>query len=397
MPAVSVVMCVFNAEAFLHEAMGSIFAQTFRDFELIVVDDASTDRTPEILAGYTDPRIRVIRNSSNLGVGRARNRGLRLARGKYIAMHDADDASVPDRLAQEVAYLESHPEVGLVGSAAFWVTTSQTLSQTFPDIRDFRFPDSALNLETAGRLEFDTNWFALPSNGQTRALFVSPLSDLAIAWTLLRHSAFCNPTVMFRRTVYEQVGGFSEKQEHRYCEDYAMFSKFARQTRLANLESPLITYHYHSDSTSAKHAAEQAAQQEGVQQENLCWIMGCESVAPETWLAWRKFVFPTIPASPLTFEEVKELRALLPIIASNFYAAYDLGNGAEVKRHHRQTLFAWARHAIGLSYKPRKTVGFISRLLLALLGIRLLANILYPKKATRSCGRNSTNSNTSSH
>jgi len=368
MPAVSVVMCVFNAEAFLHEAMGSIFAQTFRDFELIVVDDASTDRTPEILAGYTDPRIRVIRNSSNLGVGRARNRGLRLARGKYIAMHDADDASVPDRLAQEVAYLESHPEVGLVGSAAFWVTTSQTLSQTFPDIRDFRFPDSALNLETAGRLEFDTNWFALPSNGQTRALFVSPLSDLAIAWTLLRHSAFCNPTVMF-----------------------------ARQTRLANLESPLITYHYHSDSTSAKHAAEQAAQQEGVQQENLCWIMGCESVAPETWLAWRKFVFPTIPASPLTFEEVKELRALLPIIASNFYAAYDLGNGAEVKRHHRQTLFAWARHAIGLSYKPRKTVGFISRLLLALLGIRLLANILYPKKATRSCGRNSTNSNTSSH
>jgi len=333
MPTVSVIMSAFNAEAFLREAIDSVLAQTFHDFELIVIDDGSADRTLELLAEYSDPRIRIIHNQSNLGAGAARNRGLRLARGKYIAVQDADDASVPDRLAQQVAYLEARPEVGLIGSTAFFVHTSQNLAQIFPHIPDFKYPDSFLNPALGGGVEFDTNWFFVPSDGPPMALCVSPLSDLAITWTLLLHCAFCNTTIMFRRALYERLGGFSEKPAHRYCEDYAMYSRFARHSRVANLESPLVTWHSHGTSTSAQNEAEQMRQQEAVQQDNLCWIMGCETVSPVTWSAWRKFLFPSSTTAPLTREEVKELRALLPVITSNFYDAYDLGDGAEVSRH----------------------------------------------------------------
>ena len=387
MPTVSVIMSAYNAEAFLREALDSILAQTFEDFELIVVDDGSVDRTLEILAEYTDPRLRVIQNRCNLGAGAARNQGLRVARGKYFAVQDADDASVPDRLALQVAYLDAHPDVGLIGSTAFYVHTSRTLAETFPRIRDFRYPASVHNKAGERRAEFDTNWLDVSADGLPMALFISPLSDLAIAWTLLLHCALCNTTIMFRRTLYERLGGFSEKPAHRYCEDYAMYSRFARYARLANLESPLVTWHSHSASTSAQNDAKQLRQQEAVQQDNFCWIMGCKTVSLVTWSAWRKFVFPTNITPPLTRGEVKELCAILPVVTSNFYNAYDLGCGEEVVRHRRRILLAWARHAVGLCYHPKKTVDIISRLKSGFLGIRLLVHILVPAKATRGVER----------
>jgi glycosyltransferase involved in cell wall biosynthesis len=375
-------MSAFNAEAFLREAVDSILAQTFHDFELIVIDDGSADRTLELLAEYSDPRIQVIHSESNLGAGAARNRGLHLARGKYIAVQDADDTSVPDRLAQQVAYLEAHPDVGLIGATQFYVNTPQTLAETFPEVHDFRYPDFVRSPAMDGRVEFDTNWVALPSDGPPMALCVSPLSDLAITWTLLLHCALANPTIMFRRALYDRLGGFSEKPEHRYCEDYVMFSRFARHTRVANLEAPLITHHGHSASTSVRNEAEQLRQIEAVKQENLCWIMG-EIMSPERWSAWRNFIFPASTTPPPTREEVKELSALLPVVTSNFYSAYDLGDGEEVARHRRRTLYVWARRALGLSRRPGKTLSISSRLALAFLGIRLLGNILIPAKATR--------------
>lgn len=389
MPTVSVIMSAFNAEAFLREAMDSILAQTFCDFELIVVDDASTDRTAEVLAEYSDSRIRVIRNPSNVGVGVARNRGLRLARGKYIAVHDADDASVPDRLAQQVAYFEAHPEVGLIGSTAFYVQTPRTLAETFPQIKDFNYPNAVAHADRKGRVEFDTSWLALPACEPPMALCISPLSDLAIAWTLLLHCAFCTATVMFRSALYERLGGFSEDAEHRYVEDYPMYSLFARHARVANIESPLVTWHAYSTSTSAQNDSEQRKQQEAVQQNNFCWIMDREALSPVAWSAWRKFVAPNSKTSPFTRAEVDELRSILPFITSNFYAAYGFGEGEEVARHRRRTLYAWARHAIGLSYKPGKTVDISSRLLMAVLGLRLTGNIFFSAKATRNCERRS--------
>ena len=382
-------MCAYNAQAFLRDAIDSILAQTFSDFELIVVDDASSDETPTIIAHYSDPRIRILRNSTNLGVGGARNKGLSIARGKYIAIHDADDTSVPDRLAQQVAYLDANPEVGLIGSAQLHVITSQPLSKAFSNIRDFRYPDSATDADENGRVEFDTNWFTIPSSEPPMALVVTPLTDLAINWTLLLHNAFANPTVMFRKSLYEKLGGFSEKPEQRYVEDYPTYTMYARHSRVANLETPLVTHRGHCASVSTQNEAEQTRQSEEVQKSNLCWVLGWDSLSPVAWTAWRKFIFPSSRTAPFHRQEVDELHAILPIITSNFYAAYGFEWSEEVLRHRRRTLYRWARHAVGLSYKIGKATDLISRFALASLGMRLLVSILFPAAATRGRERRS--------
>ena len=114
-PTVSVVMPTYNAEKYLKEAIDSILAQTFTDFELLIVDDNSKDKTIDIIKSYQDPRIKLI-EGPNKGIAAALNKGIREARGKYIARMDADDISLPDRFKKQVEFLEKHEDISLVGS-----------------------------------------------------------------------------------------------------------------------------------------------------------------------------------------------------------------------------------------------------------------------------------------
>src|SRR5580700_1874042 len=107
-------MSVYNGERFIREAIDSVLSQTLRDWELIVVDDASTDSTRDILVEYRDPRIRLLRNETNQKQAVCSNRGIAVASGRYIARLDADDVSLPSRLADQVSYLDAHPEVAMV-------------------------------------------------------------------------------------------------------------------------------------------------------------------------------------------------------------------------------------------------------------------------------------------
>lgn len=109
-------MSVYNSEAYLREAVDSILAQTIPDFELIIIDDGSTDQTTSILNTYSDPRIVRLTNNSNLGLTNSLNKGLAVVRGQYLTRMDADDISVPDRFERQLAFLAKHPEIGLVGS-----------------------------------------------------------------------------------------------------------------------------------------------------------------------------------------------------------------------------------------------------------------------------------------
>ena len=111
---VSVVMSVYNDEQYLKESLDSIFAQTIQDFELIIVDDCSTDRTVEIIENYHDDRIRLICNSENRGLTRNLNTALEYVQGTYIARMDGDDKSRPERFEKQIAYLEQHPELMLI-------------------------------------------------------------------------------------------------------------------------------------------------------------------------------------------------------------------------------------------------------------------------------------------
>ncbi|MBF0563455.1 MAG: glycosyltransferase family 2 protein, partial [Alphaproteobacteria bacterium] len=113
---ISVAICAYNAAKFINDSLASIINQTFGDIEIIVIDDGSTDGTDFVLSGFTDPRLNVVRNPSNLGVATSRNISIALARGEFIALLDADDIAHPDRLATQHAFMAAHPEVTICGS-----------------------------------------------------------------------------------------------------------------------------------------------------------------------------------------------------------------------------------------------------------------------------------------
>jgi len=131
MPKVSVLLPVYyNGERYIVQSVESILKQSYRDFELIVVNDGSTDRTGSLLRGISDPRI-VLIEQENQGQPRAMNNALNLARGEYIARQDADDLSLPERFARQVEFLDSHPEVGFVGSICLCMDEKgETIGQT---------------------------------------------------------------------------------------------------------------------------------------------------------------------------------------------------------------------------------------------------------------------------
>src|SRR5438093_1473162 len=112
-PTATILLPTYNAAAWLGGAIDSLLGQSYRDFELLVIDDGSTDQTPSLLNTYKDDRIRVLRHEHNSGLIASLNHGIDVAKGKFIARMDADDVSHPRRLERQLAFLERHPEVGV--------------------------------------------------------------------------------------------------------------------------------------------------------------------------------------------------------------------------------------------------------------------------------------------
>jgi glycosyltransferase involved in cell wall biosynthesis len=219
-PTVSVVMPVYNGERFVVEAFRSILAQTFRDFELLVVDDGSTDNTAALLAAEqaADARVVVHRQPTNQGFLAALETGCARARGRYLARLDADDVSLPERLARQVAFMDAHPEVGVVGSAIHVIDDRGVRSRTK----------------------------SYPTG-----------SGLA-AWSMIFFNSLAHPAAMFRRSAFEAVGGYPAG-----CaggtEDYAIFLEISRVARLANLPDVLLLYRiWGGNMTSVKWEAQEA-------------------------------------------------------------------------------------------------------------------------------------------
>jgi glycosyltransferase involved in cell wall biosynthesis len=209
-------MAVYNGARYVRQAIDSILAQTFTDFELVIVDDGSTDETPQILASYRDPRIVRVENAENLGLTKSLNRGIRASRGELIARQDADDASMPKRLEKQVAYMDTHPTVGLVGSGSRWIDGQGAL------IREWR-----------------------------------PLTDPAeIQQTLLAAVPFLHGTFMFRRDCLSDIGGgYGETKP--VAQDCDLLLRLSERWDVANLPDILYTHRRHSDTVTAKRGAEQ--------------------------------------------------------------------------------------------------------------------------------------------
>ncbi|MFK5855965.1 MAG: glycosyltransferase family 2 protein [Bacteroidota bacterium] len=153
-PTVSILMPVYNGQEYLRPAIDSILAQTYDDFELLIVNDGSKDDSQKIIESYKDPRI-VLINQKNQGVARSLNNGLEVARGKYVRRHDADDISTPDSLQKQIDFLEAHPDYVMVCNQQSFMTSSGKVAPNFrlphntyfdgKDFRDLSFDDFSTN------------------------------------------------------------------------------------------------------------------------------------------------------------------------------------------------------------------------------------------------------------
>jgi len=224
-PAVSVILPAYNVEDYIEEAVRSILAQTFTDLELIVVDDASTDRTPDKLRAFADHRVKIISNERNLGIPKTRNIGVAAARGEYIAVQDGDDISLPMRFAEQVAYLQAHPEIALLGTARLRMDADGNIDHQ------------------SGRL-LSTRPIAKSADGKS----VRPTFD-----DLLQANHFVHGSVMMRKSVFDEVGGYDEAFV--LYEDYELWLHIAKCYDAANLLEPLYALRSHPASVTKKNAA----------------------------------------------------------------------------------------------------------------------------------------------
>lgn len=209
-PKVSVIMNVYNGSNFLEDAIQSVLSQTFTNYELVIVNDGSTDQTGQILDIHKyDCRVVIVTNPVNIGIAASKNIAIRKSKGEYIALMDADDISEPDRLQKQMDYLDSHPDIGVVGA---W-------SRVIND------------------------------KGELLGEVMRPESDSVILlWMLLRHCALNQPTVMLRRNLIIQAGGYNEKLS--VSEDYEMWTRLASITKLSNIPEYLVRYRQHDTNIS---------------------------------------------------------------------------------------------------------------------------------------------------
>ena len=157
-PIVTVLMPVYNAEKYLAEAINSILNQTFTNYELLIINDGSTDKSEEIILKYSDKRIRYIKNDKNIRLVATLNKGIELAKGKYIARMDADDISVPTRLEKQITLLENNEDIGVCGS--FLYVFGENIRNYMFDLA-FAFEAERHGHDTDGQ---NTQFLRLPGN-----------------------------------------------------------------------------------------------------------------------------------------------------------------------------------------------------------------------------------------
>ncbi len=213
MPRVSVLIPLYNTpESFLRETMDSVLNQTFRDFELLLLNDSPNNtKLAEIVASYKDERIRYACNERNCGISESRNRLLEMAQGEYIAIQDHDDVSLPERLEKQAAYLDAHPEVGVVGCC----------------VRE---------LPSGKRINY-------------------PQYDQDIRMGLMWGCVIPHTGAMVRRSVLQRTG---IKYESMFSpsEDYAFWCRLIPHTCFHNLQEELVCYRKHAGNTSKYHAGQ---------------------------------------------------------------------------------------------------------------------------------------------
>jgi len=220
-PIISLCMPTYNRAGMVREAIDSILAQTFADFELIVSDNASTDGTEDVIRSYKDPRIVYSCNPTNIGCHHNINKCLSLAKGEFIGIFMDDDIMMPDNLSQKMALFRKHPSVGLVHSKYHVIDGAGALVRS------------------------NTNW----GHGPDRDTDVVEDGQEVLKQMLLSRNIINMPTVVFRRCCYEQLGGFDDAFAH--ADDWEYWMRIAVHYDIGFIASPLVKWRVHSGSLTS--------------------------------------------------------------------------------------------------------------------------------------------------
>lgn len=206
LPKITVFMPVYNGEKYLREAIESILSQTFTDFEFLIINDGSTDKSVEIIKSYNDKRIRLIDNQQNLGLAKVCNLGMSLANGEYVARMDCDDISVKTRLAKQTKFMDMHGEVGICGT---WIKMFGTINYKN----------------------------------------IYPTTDEKLKARLLFNTCFAHPSVIIRKKIFID-NHLKFKKELEPGDDYYLWTEASIATSFACLPKILLYYRMHTDNIS---------------------------------------------------------------------------------------------------------------------------------------------------
>ena len=215
MPNVSIIMTVLNGEKFISKSIESILSQTFKDWELIIVNDYSTDSTLEIIENYKSQKIKLINNKKNMGTAISRNIAISQADGNYITIVDSDDIVLPKKFEMQKEYLDKYKNIGLVGCNYDYINENDEIKKP--------------NNDTFSQLSFAS-------------------SPEYIKWGLLWNNVICHSSVMFRKSLFEKIGGYKDKFP--FSCDYYLWTDFNRITKIYQFPQKLLYYRIHDNMMS---------------------------------------------------------------------------------------------------------------------------------------------------
>lgn len=303
-PRVSVVLPVRNGERYVKAAVESILRQTFEDFELLLLDDGSTDRTPALLEEFSarDRRIRVLAGRHR-GLVRTLNAGFEEAQGEFVARMDADDTALPTRLAAQVDALENDSGLGMVGAAVTVVA------------EDLQY------LWTARY----------------------PTHDCAIRKALMSGSPFAHPVVTMRKSAFVKAGGYRAQFAH--AEDYDLWLRMADVSRLGNLKEPLLCYRIHNQQVSVQNAMQQVISVAAARINATARCLG----KPE----------PLRGERTVTLADLEALRSAYGDLVAEMLTSASTTAATQMvmlgKPDHALSLLTWTRGVIGMGRVSRRT------------------------------------------
>ncbi len=297
-PKVSVVMSTFNGERYLSEAVESLLNQTFKDFELIIVNDGSTDSTATILREFEDERLVILHNSENQGIAPSQNKALAAARGEYIALQDCDDISLSRRLELQVDFLDRQPDISLIGSSAYMI-------------------DEA---------------------GETVDIWDQPANDMQAKWEFLFGCPIFHTTAMLRRSVFDRTAPYTK--DCTFSCDSELFSRIADANKVFKLPQPLVKWRLHKNSTSFVRAEILRKEALSISRRNMtALVAGKANLDALSWRGVELLLMMNVGATiDLSRTQLRGAANFIFAVNDAFYERY--GFTTEDAREHRRGFYS---------------------------------------------------------